>query len=69
MCLPKREEGFLAGGVGAGDAIQINLDGVCGRAALGDCARQAVCPFANQLPVQDNLGLISKVEDRGSQHA
>jgi hypothetical protein len=68
MCLPKREEGFFARRVGASDAIQINLDRVRGRAALGDCARQAVCPFPNQLPVQDYLGLISKIEDCGSQH-
>ena len=50
MRLPEGEKGLLAHVVGTGDTVEINLDRVCRRAALGNCVRQAVCPFRHQLP-------------------
>jgi hypothetical protein len=45
------EKGLLAGGVGAGNTIQIDLDWVGRQAAPGNGVRQAVCPFPYKLPV------------------
>jgi hypothetical protein len=64
-CLRESEKGLLAGVVGTGDTVEINLD-FSGRTALGDGLRQTICPFSDQLPVQDNLDPISQIEDRGS---
>jgi len=68
MGSPEGEKGLLAHVVGTGDTVEINLDRVCRRAALGNCVRQAVCAFPDKLSVQNNPGLIAQIENRRSQH-
>jgi hypothetical protein len=67
MRLPEGEKGLLAGVVRTSDTVEINLDFPF-RTALGDCLRQTICPFSDQLPVQDNFDPIPQVEDGGSKH-
>jgi hypothetical protein len=68
MCLPEGEKGLLAGAVRTGDAVQVDLDIACAGAALRDGTGQMVRPFPDKLSLYDNLGSISQMQDRGSQH-
>lgn len=65
MRLPEGEKGLLAGAVGTGDTVEVDLYFSCGT-ALGDGPRQTICPFPDKLPTQDNSDSISQIEDCGS---
>ena|GEM_PF-1518063 len=65
MRLPEGKKGLLTGVVRTSDTVEINLDFPF-RTALGDGLRQTICPFPDQLPVQDNFDPISQIEDGGS---
>jgi hypothetical protein len=67
MRSPEGEKGLLAGAVRACDPVEINID-FSGGTALGDGARQTICPFPDKLPAQDNLDATSQVENRHPQH-
>lgn len=66
MGLPEGEKCPFTRAVHTGDTVQIDLSRLCRRTALRGCVRQAVCPFPDQLPAQDNLYWISEIEDCGS---
>jgi hypothetical protein len=65
MRLPEGEKGLLTGVVRTSDTVEINLDFPF-RTTLGDGFRQTVCPFSDQLPIQDDFDPISQIEDGGS---
>jgi hypothetical protein len=57
-CLPEGEKGLLASAVGAYDPVKINID-FSGGTALGDGIGQAICPFPNKLPTEDDSDSVS----------
>jgi hypothetical protein len=66
MRSPKGEKGLLAGAVRTGDTIEVDLNRALGWATLSDCFGQTFCPFPNELPAEDNLDSIPKIEHRRS---
>jgi hypothetical protein len=67
MGIPQGEKGSLAGMVGTGNAVKIDLN-FPRRTEVGDGPWKTVGPFPYKLTLQNDFHSVTEEEDGGSQH-